>query len=43
MQQKDGFIILAGNEKKLDIVIQAVITRINGAKKGVPRKQEQLL
>ena len=38
MQQKDGFIILAGNEKKLDIVIQAVITRINGAKEGVPKE-----
>ena len=32
----DAFIILAGNERKLDVVIDSIIKRIEDAKKGVP-------
>ena len=32
----DAFIILAGNEKKLDIVIESIIKRIEDAKNGIP-------
>ena len=32
----DAFIILAGNEKKLDIVIESLIKRIEDAKIGIP-------
>ncbi|MDE1842896.1 MAG: Glu-tRNA(Gln) amidotransferase subunit GatE [Thaumarchaeota archaeon] len=32
----DAFIIIAGNEKKLDVVIDSIIKRIEDAKKGVP-------
>ena len=36
MDQNDGFLILAGNEKRLDIVIESVIKRVEEAKLGVP-------
>ncbi len=36
IQQTDGFVILAGNEKRLEVVIEAVIKRIEDAKFGVP-------
>ena len=32
----DAFIIVAGNEKKLDIVIESIIKRIEDAKNGIP-------
>jgi glutamyl-tRNA(Gln) amidotransferase subunit E len=32
----DAFIIIAGNERKLDVVIDSIIKRIEDAKKGVP-------
>ncbi len=32
----DAFIILAGNEKKIDTVIDSIIKRIEDAKKGIP-------
>ena len=32
----DAFIILAGNERKLDTVIESVIKRIEDARKGIP-------
>ncbi|HET7344651.1 MAG TPA: Glu-tRNA(Gln) amidotransferase subunit GatE, partial [Nitrososphaeraceae archaeon] len=32
----DAFIILAGNERKLDIVIESLIKRIEDAKNGIP-------
>ncbi|MGI0018278.1 MAG: Glu-tRNA(Gln) amidotransferase subunit GatE [Nitrosotalea sp.] len=32
----DAFIIVAGNEKKLDIVIESIIKRIDDAKNGIP-------
>ncbi|MGB9003553.1 MAG: Glu-tRNA(Gln) amidotransferase subunit GatE [Nitrosotalea sp.] len=35
-QQNDGFLILAGESKKLDIVIESIIKRIEDAKIGVP-------
>lgn len=35
-QQNDGFLILAGEPKKLDIVIESIIKRIEDAKIGVP-------
>jgi len=36
MQQTDGFVILAGNEKRLEVVIEAIMKRIEDAKLGVP-------
>jgi len=36
MQQTDGFVILAGNKKRLEIVIESIIKRIEDAKLGVP-------
>ncbi len=35
-QQNDGFLILAGEPKKLDMVIESIIKRIEDAKIGVP-------
>jgi glutamyl-tRNA(Gln) amidotransferase subunit E len=35
-QPKDGFLILAGESRKLDVVIDAIIKRIEEAKVGVP-------
>ncbi len=32
----DAFIILAGNEKKMDVVIESLIKRIEDAKNGIP-------
>lgn len=36
LQPKDGFLILAGESKKLDVVIDAIIKRIEDAKAGIP-------
>jgi len=36
VQSEDGFLILAGQSKKLDVVIDAIIKRIEEAKMGVP-------
>ena len=36
VQTEDGFLILAGQSKKLDVVIDAIIKRIEEAKMGVP-------
>lgn len=36
IKSDDAFIILAGNEKRLDVVIDSLIKRIEAAKKGVP-------
>lgn len=36
IQQNDGFLILAGESKKLDSVIESIIRRIEEAKVGVP-------
>ncbi|MDE1875657.1 MAG: Glu-tRNA(Gln) amidotransferase subunit GatE [Thaumarchaeota archaeon] len=36
MKSDDAFIIVAGNEKKLDIVIESIIKRIEDARNGVP-------
>src|SRR4029077_16019934 len=33
---KDGFLILAGEPQKIDIVIESIIKRIEDAKNGVP-------
>jgi len=35
-KEKDGFIIIAGHDFKIDYAIDSVINRINDAKKGVP-------
>ncbi len=36
IKSNDAFIILAGNEKKLDIVIESIIKRIEDARNGIP-------
>lgn len=36
VQQNDGFLVLAGEPWKLDVVIDSIIRRIEDAKKGVP-------
>lgn len=36
IKSNDAFIIVAGNEKKLDIVIESIIKRIEDARKGIP-------
>ncbi len=36
MKSDDAFIIVAGNEKKLDIVIESIIKRIEDARNGIP-------
>ncbi len=36
VQQNDGFLILAGESWKLDVVIESIIKRIEDAKAGVP-------
>jgi glutamyl-tRNA(Gln) amidotransferase subunit E len=34
--QRDGFLILAGEQQKIDLVIESIIKRIEDAKNGVP-------
>ena len=36
IKSNDAFIIVAGNEKKLDIVIESIIKRIEDARNGIP-------
>ncbi len=36
ISSNDAFIIIAGNERKLDIVIDSIIKRIEEARKGIP-------
>jgi glutamyl-tRNA(Gln) amidotransferase subunit E len=36
MGPSDAFLILAGDEKKMDVIIDSLINRINDSKKGVP-------
>jgi len=36
IKSNDAFIIVAGNEKKLDLVIESIIKRIENARNGIP-------
>jgi glutamyl-tRNA(Gln) amidotransferase subunit E len=36
LELKDGFLILAGEQQKIDLVIESIIKRIEDAKNGVP-------
>jgi len=36
LEQKDGFLVLAGDPQKIDVIVESIIKRIEDAKIGVP-------